>query len=267
MNAATTDGGWCEFHQRATFLGLPQIPDAAIVGRFAALIRDHHARVLLLGITRALSHLGADLTAVDLSETQIERMWPGDGPDRRAILGDWRTMERPHTPFTAAIGDGALSTLDWPGEYRNVLERVANSLAPGGIVVIRCFIAPDEPETLEQIADDVLTGRETNVNATRWRVAIAAADANGSIFARDLAATWRRIFPSLPELAELTGWSLEGMELILGSFERASLRYSFVTRAAVLETLPGSLAGARFVSSGDYPLSARCPFLVAERAG
>lgn len=267
MNAVTSDGGWCEFHQRATFLGLPQIPDAAIVGQVAALIRDLDERVLLLGITRALAGLGADLTAVDLSETQIERMWPGDLPDRRAILGDWRTMESRRSSFTAAIGDGALSTLEWPGEYRNVLERVANSLAPGGIVVIRCFIAPDEPETLEQIADDVLSGRETSVNATRWRVAMAATDANGSIFARDLAATWRRLFPSLPELAERTGWSLEGMELILGSFERASLRYSFVTRAAVLETLPGSLTGARFVSSGDYALSARCPFLVAERAG
>jgi hypothetical protein len=267
VNAVTSDGGWCEFHQRATFLGLPQIPDAAIVGQVAALIRDLDERVLLLGITRALAGLGADLTAVDLSETQIERMWPGDLPDRRAILGDWRTMESRRSSFTAAIGDGALSTLEWPGEYRNVLERVANSLAPGGIVVIRCFIAPDEPETLEQIADDVLSGRETSVNATRWRVAMAATDANGSIFARDLAATWRRLFPSLPELAERTGWSLEGMELILGSFERASLRYSFVTRAAVLETLPGSLTGARFVSSGDYALSARCPFLVAERAG
>jgi hypothetical protein len=44
------------------------------------------------------------------------------------------------------------------------------------------------------------------------------------------------------------------------------LRYSFVTRAAVLDTLPRALVNARFVPSGHYPLAERCPFLVAERA-
>jgi hypothetical protein len=267
VRVALNDGGWCEFHRRAAVLGLPQIPDAAIVARYAELIADRDERVLLLGITRALAGLGRNLAAIDKSETQIERMWPGDRQDRRAVLGDWREMEPPRECYTAAIGDGCLSTLDWPGEYCNVLERVADAVKPRGAVVIRCFIAPDEPETLGQIADEVLSGRETDAHATRWRVAMAAADANGAIAASDLAANWRRMFPPLPELAERTGWNLEAMELLLGSFERATLRYSFVTRAAVLDTLPASLVDARFVSSGDYPLAERCPFLVAHRAG
>jgi hypothetical protein len=266
VRVSTRDGGWCEFHQRAAVLGLPQIPDPAIVALYAGLIAGHDARVLLLGITRALAGLGGELTAIDKSETQIERMWPGDQPDRRAMLGDWREMEPPGQRYSAAIGDGCLSTLEWPGEYCNVLGRVADALEPGGRVVIRCFIAPDQRETLDRIADDVLSGRETDAHATRWRVATAAADANGGIAASELAATWRRIFPPLPELAERTGWSLAAMELLLGSFERATLRYSFVTRAALLDTLPATLVGARFIGSGEYPLAERCPFLLAERA-
>jgi hypothetical protein len=266
VRVAVSDGGWCEFHRRAAVLGLPQIPDAEIVARYAALIAGHGAHVLLLGVTRALAGLGDELTAIDKSETQIERMWPGDGAGRRALLGDWREMAPPARLYTAAIGDGCLSTLEWPAEYCNVLERVADALEPGGRVVVRCFIAPDERETPEEVADEVLSGRERSAGAARWRLATAAADASGGIAASELAATWRRIFPPLPELAERTGWSLEAMELLLGSFERATLRFSFVTRAAVLDTLPGTLVGARFVSSGEYPLAERCPFLVAERA-
>lgn len=266
MTNAAGDGGWSEFHKRFAVQGLPQIPDGAVVERYRDLINGRDQRVLLLGITRALTGLGGDLTALDFSHAQLERMWPGDARDRRAVLGDWRDLEPPRVPFTAAIGDGSLSTLDWPGDYRNVLGRVAATLAPGGILVIRCFVAPDTPEPLEQVVDDVLDGRERDCNAARWRVAMAATNRQGGISARDFAALWRRVFPDLAALASVTGWSLEGMNVIFDSFSRSAVRFSFVTRAALLETLPASLVAARFAESGDYPLAERCPFLVAERA-
>ena len=222
--------------------------------------------MLLLGVTVALTGLGADLTALDFSATQVARMWPGDTGDRRARLGDWRELEPPAVPFTAAIGDGSLSTLAWPGDYREVLGGVAAALAPGGVLVIRCFVAPNRPETLERVVADVLEGRERDCNAARWRLAMAAADPQGSIAAQDFAAIWRRAFPDFAALAQLTGWSIEGMNVIFDSFSRSDARFSFVTREALLDTVPASLVGARFLPSGDYPLAERCPFLVAERA-
>jgi hypothetical protein len=266
VTIAAGDGGWSDFHKRFAVQGLPQIPDEKIARGYRELIAGRDQRVLLLGITRALTGLGADLTALDFNAAQIERMWPGDASDRRARLGDWRDLEPPLAPFTAAIGDGSLSTLAWPGEYRNVLGRVAAALAPGGVLAIRCFVAPDEPEPFEQVVGDVLDGRERDCNAARWRMAMAAVDPQGGIAARDLATIWRKAFPDFAALAELTGWSLEGMNLIFDTFARSTVRFSFVTRGAVLETLPASLAGARFAPSGDYPLADRCPFLVSERA-
>ncbi len=266
MAGRAGDGGWSEFHKRFAVQGLPQIPDEAVAWRYTELIRGHDERVLLLGITRALAGIGRDLTALDFSAEQIERMWPGDARDRRALLGDWRDIEPPPEPFTAAIGDGSLSTLDWPGDYRNVLARVAAALASGGVLVIRCFLAPDRREALGQVVDDVLAGRERDCNAARWRIAMAAAGDDGGIAARDFAAVWRRVFPDLAALAERTGWSLDGMNLIFDAFSRSPVRFSFVTRAALVDTLPPALIEARFVPSGAYPLSERCPFLVAERA-
>ncbi len=266
MTSAAGDTGWSEFHKRFAVQGLPQIPDEALAARYRELIAGRDQRVLLLGITRVLASLGCDLTALDFSLAQIERMWPGDASKRRALLGDWRDLEPPREPFTAAIGDGSLSTLAWPGEYRTVLDRVAAALAPGGVLVVRCFLAPDEREPLDRVVADVLEGRERDCNAARWRVAMAISDGQGAIAARDLAATWRRVFPDLAALAELTGWSLDGMTVIFDTFSRSTARFSFVTGAAVLETLPPLLANARFVPSGRYPLAERCPFLVAERA-
>ena len=266
MASTAGNGGWSEFHKRFAVQRLPQIPDDGVVRRYIELIDGRDQRVLLLGITRALAGVGSDLTALDLSEIQIERMWPGDARDRRALLGDWRNLEPPREPFTAAIGDGSLSTLAWPGDYRLVLGRVAAALAPGGVLVIRCFIAPDQPETLEQVVEDIREGRERDCNAARWRVAMACTDEHGGIAARELAEIWLRAFPDLAALADRTGWSFDGMTLIFETFSRSTARFSFVTRAALLDTLPGSLVGARFVPSGDYPLAERCPFLVAERA-
>jgi hypothetical protein len=248
-------------------LGLPLVPDDRIVARYRRLVVGHDRRVLLLGITRALAQLGHDLTAVDFSEAQIAQLWPGDSGSRRAVLADWRSLETGAARYSAVAGDGCFSALAWPDEYRNVLQRAANALETGGRLVVRCFIAPDEREAIEAVVDDVLAGRETSRDAARWRIAMAAADGSGSIGAADLAAIWWRVFPSQAELAQRTGWDLAAMEMLFASLSRGTLRYSLVTRSAVLETLPDTLIGARFVSSGDYPLSQRCPFLVAERAG
>lgn len=259
--------GWGEFHKRYDLQGLPQVPDDGVVRRYRELIGARDRRILLLGITRALAGLGRDLTALDFNPTQIVRMWPGDAPDRRAQLGDWRDLEPPQDRFSAAVGDGSLSTLAWPGEYRSVLGRVAAALAPRGLVVLRCFLAPDEPETLEQVVEDVLAGRERDCNAARWRVAMALVDANGCVPARAFASAWRRQFPDFAALAERTGWSLEAMNVIFDGFGRSDQQFSFVTRAALLGTLPPTLGEARFEPSGTYPLAERCPFLVVERVG
>lgn len=259
-------GGWCDFHKRFAVLTLPQVPDARVAARYAELIAGHDERVLLLGITLALADIGQDLTATDWSSDQIARMWPGDRPDRRALLADWRDLEVPKGQFTSVIGDGSLSTLQWPSGYSSVFARAAEALAPGGRLVIRCFVAPDERESLEQVADDVFSGREDSYHATKWRVAMAAAGDDGNVPVRDIYDAFRRLFPDWPALARDRNWDIEAIERVIGSFRNSPMIYSFVTRHSILATIPETFTNPRFVCSGEYPLAERCPFLVAERA-
>jgi hypothetical protein len=258
--------GWRDFHRRIEALGLPQRPDARVAARFAQLIEGRDARVLMLGVTRELAELGEELTAVDWSEEQLERVWIGDRPGRRSVLADWRAMDLPYAGHTAAIGDGSLSTLAWPEDYARTFVRVAHALAAGGRLALRCFVAPDDPEPLEQIAEDVLSGREPSFHATKWRVAMAVAGNRGNVLVGEIHAAFERLFPDRQLLAERTSWHPATIALI-DAFRHSQLVYSFVTRGALLAALPDTFADARFVSSGDYPLSERCPFLVAERAG
>lgn len=250
---------WRDYHKRA-----PRLP-AELTARVAEQIEGHDERVLLLGVTRTFAELGAELTAVDWCEEQIAHLWIGDRPGRRAVLADWREMDVGRGYFTAAVGDGSLSTLVWPEDYRLTLERVAAALVPGGLLVMRCFVAPEEPEPLARVVDEVLAGRVPSFHAARWRMAMALAR-SGNVPVAAIHEAFERAFPDRETLAAATGWNRETIDLI-DAYKNSDLVFSFLTRAQLLETLADRFTRARFVSSGDYPRAEAYPLLVAERRG
>jgi len=249
--------GWRDYHKRVRPL------PADVRSRIAEQIAGRDTRLLLLGVTRDLAELGEELTAVDFCPEQIDHVWIGDRPDRKAMLADWREMHLPAEHFTAAIGDGSFSTLAWPSDYRGTLERVAASLVLGGLLVVRCFIAPDEPETVQQVVDDVLGGRAASFYGARWQIGMALAG-SGNVAVAAIFDAFEMAFPDRDALACATGWSRATIDVI-DAYRGSDLVYSFVTRGELLETLTDTFTSARFVSSGDYPGSEHYPLLVAER--
>ncbi|HTX50100.1 MAG TPA: class I SAM-dependent methyltransferase [Caulobacteraceae bacterium] len=259
---------WQAFHRRWPRLRPPLRPNADIVDAIGRQIDGHDARVLQLGVTPELASLGRDLTAVDWSEEMLARVWPGDRADRRAILADWRTMpDFPH-PFTAATGDGSLNALVWPHDVRAVLASVAERLAPGGRIAIRCYLSPNAAETLEALAADVLTGGEPSPHAFKWRLAMALCAARGDANVA-LDAIWRaldEIFPDRAALAAASGWSPDDV----GDFDAyrgSPATYCFPTAAQMAAVAAQAVSNVRFAASGSYPLAERCPILVAEAGG
>jgi hypothetical protein len=264
VTSATGASGWDRFNERIDALRPPQRPDAQVVTRLAGQIAGRDDRVLLLGMTRELAGLGRELTVVDSSRVQIDRLWHGR-PGGNALLADWRDMAPPAGHFTAAIGDGSLSALDWPDGCTRAIERIATALAPGGRLAIRCYLMPDEPETIDAIVDDVLAGREPSPHAMRWRVAMATAGREGNVAVAAIHDAFEAAFPDRDALLARTGWGPGALALV-DAFRHSPLVYSFLTRRTLLGALGDAYRAPRLVASGDYPLAERCPFLVAERA-
>lgn len=71
----------------------------------------------------------------------------------------------------------------------------------------------------------------------------------------------------LPERAELlrrTEWPIEQIDTI-EHYKNSNAIYSFPTRNLFLSVFARGFSGVRFVQSGSYELSERCPILVMEK--
>ena len=111
--------------------------------------------------------------------------------------------------------------------------------------------------------DDVRAGRERGFDAARWRVAMAAAAGRPNVRVAEIYDAFEAAFPDRRALSEdrLDPASFD----VIDAYRGSPVVYSFPPRAALAAAVPAAFARPRFVSSGDYPLSERCPFLVADR--
>jgi tRNA (cmo5U34)-methyltransferase len=98
------------------------------------------------------AHPGANLTAVDSSKEMLERA-RGVVPQadlRLARLED----ELPAGPFDLVVSALAVHHLDGPGK-RDLFRRVADVLAPGGMVVLADVIVPEDEQDVVTPIDGV----------------------------------------------------------------------------------------------------------------
>jgi SAM-dependent methyltransferase len=222
---------------------------------------DDHS--LLLGVTPGIAALGKDLVAVEGSRAMIDRLWPGDQPDRRAIVGDWTALPFETGQFGAVIGDGALNSV--AGGLDSLIGEIARVLRVGGIAAQRIFASPDDRESLETVRSDALAGRIGNVHALKWRIAMAIAEAPDYLVAvADILGTFNAMFPDRSELASVTGWDpleIDTLDAYVGAWHSLC----FPTRGAVEARGSGRFASFRLVESEGYPLAERCPLVVWTR--
>ncbi len=257
---------WENFHRRWAQYTPPLRPNDEVVGAVAGAIAGHDERVLLLGVTPELANAGRDVTALDSSELMIAAVWPGDGPHRRAVKGNWLAMPFPVAAFTAAIGDGCLSALTCPEGQQQLYAQLARVLQPGGRLVLRLFKAPDRAETLPTVLKAVRDGAIRNFHAFKWRLAMALTAAAGdpNIPVALILATFEREFPDRPKLAATTGWPLEQIDTI-DVYRGSREVYSFMTFEQIRQTMPPSFTNPRLQDVGSYELAERCPLLIMDR--
>lgn len=262
MTDLSQDAAWRDFHRRWGALRPPLRPNHEVVSCIAGLVAGRDQRLLLLGVTPELSVLGQDLTSVDWSAEMIARVWPGDGPTRRVVQANWLHLPRFERPFTAAIGDGSFNVLQGLEEYEMIFASLKGELAPGALIAVRCYLAPDVPEPAEQIVADVLAGR-TGFHALKWRLAMILVREHGhpSLPVQRIYERFETLFPDRAALSAATGWSAEAIAEI-DAYRDSPVAYCFPTAAELLAAARG-LEEARLVPAGSYELAQRCPIFAA----
>jgi SAM-dependent methyltransferase len=257
---------WNSFQRGFFSMRPPLRPDADVVAAFRSLTRDCAEPMLLLGVTPELVDLSPNLTAIDRTQAMLDFVWPGDTPQRRALVGNWLKLRLPSASFASVIGDGAL-TFPYPGLATKVLREAANVLIPGGRFVCRLFSSPDEGETLEAVRGAVERGEVGNVHALKWRIAMAIGHERGgpNVPVSEIRDTFQRWFPDRAALEAQTGWPRDEIDTI-DNYAGSIAIYGFATRRQFLDIVPAEFANARFVDVGSYELAERCPLLVLDRA-
>ena len=255
--------GWRNFPGVYNRLAPPLRPAPSDVERMRRAISGRDDRILLLGVTPGIASLGQDMTAVEGSQAMINKLWPGDEPDRRAMVGDWTNLPFTVGQFGSVIGDGALNSS--AGGIESLIGEISRILRPDGVAAQRIFASPDEREPLERVHEDAVGGRIGNVHALKWRIAMAiACPPDYLVPVAQILKTFNAMFPDRKELAALTGWDrleIDTLDAYVGAWHSLC----FPTRGALQGLGAGRFATFRIVESDGYPLAERCPLVVWTR--
>jgi hypothetical protein len=243
----------------------PLRPNGEVVEAMDALLSDHRGPTLLLGVTQELASIGPDVTAVERNPSVIANVWPGDGPNRRAIAGDWMDVGLERRRFVAAVGDGSINSVRYATTGR-LLGAVAGVLEPGGRLVCRAFVTPDPGESVDAVQARALAGASPNFHAFKWELtmAIVTEDGDADIRVQRILDVFDARFPDRDAAAAAAGWHPADVATI-DAYRGSDEVYSFPTAADVLAVVPEQFTDARFVAAGTYDLAERCPLFVADR--
>lgn len=255
---------WQDFARQWNRLGSPLRPCAEDVENFQQALGNDPGRCLLLGVTPELAGLSPTLTAIDNSAAMIGALWT----DRQtAIQGDWLSLPFEPGAFDTIIGDGCLTLLSHPLQYERFFEQLSRVITPGGKIILRLFVSPEQSESRELVCHETLYGKMKSFHAFKWRLsmAIASESADHTFNVAETSAAFDRLIPDRNLLATATGWRTEDIDTI--DFYRGSeARYSYPALSQVRKALHPSLKETGLIC-GHYELAERCPILILESRG
>lgn len=221
--------------------------------------------VAVLGVTPELVQLpwpGATrVTAVDSSARMIATVWrPHPARPSAAIRGRWQEMPLRARCLDAAVGDGSLNALESTGIYDAVLGEIARSLKPSGRLILRCFVRPDQNETVDEVLAATMAGKISSFHAFKWRLAMAiSVDRDFQLPVKRIHAAFCELFPDRSQLAGATDWS-EGTIGTIDVYASADICFTFPDLRTMLHHASRwfELIAVKY---GTYELSERCPTL------
>jgi hypothetical protein len=225
-------------------------------------------RTLLLGVTPDLATLnwpsGSRLVALDNSISVIKSIWPGDVWNRRwAVCGNWLSLALRQRSCDFIVGDGSLNAFRYPDEWRAVAVALREVLTDRGVLVIRCYVRPDEPEHAENVIRELLGRKIADINHFKFRLFLAMQrSTEGGSAVREIY-RFLRSRVSDDVLRSMPGWSeaaVNGFEL----WRRADTVYTFPALSELRQVLRQDFC-EREVWFPSYTLGSSCPTLLLAR--
>jgi SAM-dependent methyltransferase len=274
MTVDVSASHWNAHATRWRLIGAPLRPsasDLAYLGDSVARLLGDDARArtaLLLGVTPEIAEMiwqpPLRLVAVDKSEGMVRAVWPGDTPARRALVGDWLTLQLPEAPFDLVMGDGVFSLFDYPSGYARFASALAPLVKPGGLFCVRLFCRPEPAESLDVVFGQLFAGAIGNFHVFKWRLAMALqGDATRGVRLTAIWSTFSEHAQSVAHVARQTGWPEPVIATIEGYRDVAD-RYSFSTEREVVEALSSAFELVE-AWRPSYELGERCPHLSFRR--
>jgi hypothetical protein len=264
---------WNSMARQWQLLGPPLRPCAADIVVMERAVRAEGERcgvlrAFLFGVTPEIADMswpaGAQLLAVDRSPEMLGAVWPGDRPGRRAVCGDWIETLAGSAPLDVVIGDGNLTTQVYPDEWERLARTAFEVLSDAGVVIVRCRILPEAPETPEVVYRDLAALRIGSFHAFKLRLAMALQPSPGAgVRLHDIWQAWQDAGIDEQRLHAETGWPLDVIRTI-NLYRDKPLRLAFPTRAQSLAIFED---GFRLESSfeGSYELGECNPILILRR--
>lgn len=264
------DPFWHQIVSDWSLVGPPLRPAAEDTAVMERMVCDWHRnsgrcdfQAGVLGVTPEIVGMKwpqfANITAFDKEPAMISNLWPREGiPGTTAICCNWLSLPVADGTLDVIVGDGSLTQLAFPDEYRKVIRELARVMVSGGILVLRLFVAPHERESVDTVFEKLWGGHVENFNAFRWRLLMSLQEnPDTGVCIGDAWEAWHSRIPSPELLANALGWPMDVVGVI-DRYRSATTVYSFPSLEAVRAVLePNFYLAERIIPSyqdGDrYP--------------
>lgn len=278
MNSGESKNYWDVLAGQFQHQQPPLRPCREDIGLYQQAIQDCASRLsssqlnaLLFGVTPEIVSLkwpvNSHLLAVEKSQPMIDRFWPGDiSGQRRVVHENWFNLELAENSLDIVIGDGVLTSLSYPDQYRQIARLISRWLKPEGRLILRVFARPPKAQAFEDILADLRDGRISKFDILKWRLAMMLQkNIREGVLLDDVYRAWATIENEHPHLLARTGWPAATMNTIK-LYDGRRERYTFPTLNELDEALSLHWRRGSTVEPG-YDFGECCPIVSYCRTG
>ena len=254
-------------------LGPPLRPSAADIAFMESAAASWSAthrrppRALLLGVTPQIAQMrwppGASLVAADNSIPMMRAVWPGSVAGQRgAVCSNWPCLPLRASSRDLVLGDGSFSCLRYPNGFRAVAAEVRRVLRDDGMLILRCYIQPVQPERKEDLVADLLRGGIPSFHWFKYRLLMAMQQSTErGVPVDEVYRYWAGLNIDEAALVARTGWDAPGIRMI-ELYRGTPTVHTFSTLAEMRAVL-GEFFEEIDISATSEVMGDRCPILLA----